>query len=430
MSDSLDILCHFINGGAWKESEYVDAGIPVVKVSNLKRDQIQLDQTDYLSIEGAKKYVKNLLKKDDLVIATVGSHPSLESSAAGRATIIPQSIQGYLLNQNAVCVRSKNTNKLDQQYLGYLAKTKTFEGFIQNRGKGAANQMRIPIGAIKSFVPNLPKITTQRKIASILSAYDDLIENNLKRIKLLEELAQITYEEWFVTRRIQGNQINDSYIDTVRMEELVSDYMNGGWGKEEVVGNYTEEAYVIRGTDMPDISYGNFSGLPLRFHTKSNLKPRRLKPGDISIEMSNGNIGNVGRSFLFDGSLDAALSKPIMCASFCKMLRPKSLELGYIIDLHLKYIHRTDKMLVYKSQGANGINNFRFEDMIADEELFIPKNEYYDQFVEPVKNIYNLISNLRIQISLLKEARDILLPRLMTGMIDVEKITIEKPETV
>lgn len=317
-------------------------------------------------------------------------------------------------------------DKVDLRYLYYRLlpaglETMNSDAAVPGLNRTAAINHRI------SIFEDLP---TQRKIASILSAYDDLIENNLKRIKLLEELAQITYEEWFVTRRIQGNQIKDSDIETLRMEELVSDYMNGGWGKEEVEGNYTEKAYVIRGTDMPDISFGNFSGLPLRFHTKSNLKPRRLKPGDISIEMSNGNIGNVGRSFFFDGSLDAALSKPIMCASFCKMLRPKSLELGYIIDLHLKYIHRTDMMLVYKSQGANGINNFRFEDMIADEELFIPQNEYYDQFVEPIKNIYSLISNLRIQISLLKEARDILLPRLMTGMIDVEKITIEKPATV
>ena len=313
----------------------------------------------------------------------------------------------------------------DSDFIYYLSKTYFFWQNAVNSMVGASGRQRADAKFLSKVMVPYPPLGAQRKIASILSAYDDLIENNLKRIKLLEELAQITYEERFVTRMINGNQIKDSDIETLRMEELVSDYMNGGWGKEEVEGNYTEQAYVIRGTDMPDISFGNFSGLPLRFHTKSNLKPRRLKPGDISIEMSNGNIGNVGRSFFFDGSLETALSIPIMCASFCKMLRPKSLELGYIIDLHLKYIHRTDTMLVYKSQGANGINNFRFEDMIADEELFIPQNEYYELFVEPIKNIYNLISNLRIQISLLKEARDLLLPRLMTGMIDVEKTTTE-----
>lgn len=389
--------------------------IPFIGLEHIEKDFLHLNSIG--STEDVRSD-KTVFKKGDILFGTLR----------------PYFRKVWKASFNGVCstditvLRSKDVSELDQTFLFYFIANQSFIDFST-----AFAQEQRPRVNWKDLVRrpfHLPNFPTQRKIASILSAYDDLIENNLKRIKLLEELAQITYEEWFVTRRINGNQIKDSDIETLRMEELVSDYMNGGWGKEEVEGNYTEEAYVIRGTDMPDISFGNFSGLPLRFHTKSNLKPRRLKPGDISIEMSNGNIGNVGRSFFFDGSLDAALSKPIMCASFCKMLRPKSLELGYIIDLHLKYIHRTDKMLVYKSQGANGINNFRFEDMIADEELFIPKNEYYDHFVEPIKNIYNFISNLRIQISLLKEARDILLPRLMTGMIDVEKITIEKPATV
>ncbi|MEQ8551831.1 MAG: restriction endonuclease subunit S [Cyclobacteriaceae bacterium] len=278
--------------------------------------------------------------------------------------------------------------------------------------------------SIKVQVPENKQ--TQRKIASILSAYDNLIENNLKRIKLLEELAQITYEEWFTSRRINGKTVPDESIVLNRLIDLTGEYMNGGWGKEEIEEKYTKEAYVIRGTDMPDIASGNFAQIPLRFHTESNLKPRKLRFGDISIEMSNGNIGNVGRSFFFDGSLDKVLKKPFMCASFCKMLRPKTVDEAFIIDLHLKYIHRSNKMLVYKSQGANGINNFRFEDMINDEEIFVPQGEYYQALVDPIKANYELTSNLRIQISLLKEARDILLPRLMTGMIDVEQINIKE----
>lgn len=219
----------------------------------------------------------------------------------------------------------------DSDFIYYLSKTYFFWQNAVNSMVGASGRQRADAKFLSKVEVPFPPLPAQRKIASILSTYDDLIENNLKRIKLLEELAQITYEEWFTTRTISGKQVQDSNIEIVRMEELIADYMNGGWGKEEIEGNYTEKAYVIRGTDMPDISYGNFSGLPLRFHTANNLEPRKLLKGDISIEMSNGNIGNVGRSFFFDGSLEQTLGCPIMCASFCKMLRPKSLEYAYII---------------------------------------------------------------------------------------------------
>ena len=81
-------------------------------------------------------------------------------------------------------------------------------------------------------------------------------------------------------------------------------------------------------------------------------------------------------------------------------------------------------MLVYKSQGANGINNFRFEDMVNDEVISIPNGIHLIKLTEVFKSIYSEKSNLTIQIKLLKEARDILLPRLMTGMIDTDDMDI------
>jgi len=169
---------------------------------------------DYLSIEGAKKYAKNLLNQYDLIVATVGSHPNLINSAAGRTISVPQSLQGYLLNQNAVCIRTKDNDVLFQPYLRYIGETDFFRAYIQARGKGAANQMRIAIGEIKEFPINLPELDIQKKIAAILSAYDDLIENNLKRIKLLEEMAQIIYEEWFVRLKFPDHETTPTNSET------------------------------------------------------------------------------------------------------------------------------------------------------------------------------------------------------------------------
>ncbi|MFS0576422.1 restriction endonuclease subunit S [Sporosarcina sp. 179-K 3D1 HS] len=197
-------LCDFINGGAWTEKEYVATGIPVLKVSNFKPSGFLLEDVSNLPYRSLEKYKKHLLQKGDMIIATVGSHPNLVNSAAGRSCVITDEVTGYLLNQNAVCVRTLDSDVLDQRYLVYLGKSFYFQHYIQSRGRGAANQMRIAIGAIKEYEFDLPDIETQQRIADILTTYDDLIENNQKQIKLLEEAAMRLYKEWFVNLRFPG----------------------------------------------------------------------------------------------------------------------------------------------------------------------------------------------------------------------------------
>ena len=204
MKYKLDDVCIFINGGAWSDKEYVNKGLPVLKVTNCKSKGFEIDDIDYLPISSSQLYAKNKLVKGDIVIATVGSHPNLVDSTAGRSCIVSSIVEGFYLNQNAVCIRTKDSNILDQKYLGYLTKYRLFQHYIQMRGKGAANQMRIAIGAIKSFEFDFPDIDTQRRIGNILSSYDALIEINQRQIKLLEEAAQRLYKEWFVNLRFPG----------------------------------------------------------------------------------------------------------------------------------------------------------------------------------------------------------------------------------
>lgn len=211
---TLGELCSFVNGGAWSDSDYCHTGIPVLKVSNCKNSGFSLSEISYLSHDLREKYKQNKLQIDDIIIATVGSHPQMVESAAGRSCIVTHEVVGYYLNQNAVCIRTVNPSVLDQKYLFYLSKTKKFMHYIQNRGKGAANQIRIAIGAIKDYTLELPRIVEQRRIVAILSAYDDLIENNQKQIKLLEEAAQRLYKEWFVDLRFPGWE-NTKIVDGV-----------------------------------------------------------------------------------------------------------------------------------------------------------------------------------------------------------------------
>ncbi len=337
-----------------------------------------------------------------------------DTAILGMPACFPDSVIGFIPDET----------KVDVKFIKYYFDL--FQKVFQQISQGAAQDNLSAEKLLRLKIPT-PPLPIQKKIGTILSAYDDLIENNLKRIKLLEEMAQITYEEWFLHQRIGNKHISDDEFENCLLNTLISDYKNGGWGKEEPDTAYTSEAFVIRGTDIPDLRAGNYDTLPLRFHTPGNLSARKLLTGDICIEISNGNINNIGRSFYFDESLESQLGKDVICASFCKLLRPLNFHLSYLIDIHLKYIHQNNQMLVYKSQGANGINNFQFENMISEELLPVPNGKALDEIIASFHSIYKAVSTLRRQNHLLKEARDILLPRLMTGMIDVEQLVLPEP---
>lgn len=412
-------LSSFRNGLNFKHDSY-GKGCQIIGVSDFGDRLIP----DYQSLSeiNTDGIVKDddYLKKGDIVFVRSNGNKNL----VGRSMFINES--NRKLVYSGFCIRARiNSERACPEFYAYFFRTTLFRQLI-SQAAGGANIQNLNQGMLSRAIVPLPPVQTQQKIASILSAYDDLIENNLKRIKLLEEIAQRTYEEWFVHRTISGTVISDDKFDVIPLEELVEDYMNGGWGKDNCEGSFTSEAYVIRGTDIPDILQGTLSSIPLRYHSEKNLAPRTLQYGDIVIEMSNGNINSVGRSYFFDSSISKYLRKPFMCASFCKMLRPKP-AFATLIALHLKYIHATNNMLIYKSQGANGINNFQFENMLSEEELFIPKRKLLDAFTKKIERILTLASNLRLQNVYLKEARDILLPRLMSGEIDVEKMKENEP---
>lgn len=383
-----------------KSNHYIsNDGIPLLKISDL------IKNTETLFVR--KNIPKQFLVYEDEIIY----------SRTGQVGLAFMGRKGVVYNN---CFKVIPKEDVYSKFLYCLLNMPHYRSIARSLATGAA-QPDLNHDAFKSIKIQLPHLPIQKKIAKILSAYDDLIENNLKRIKLLEELAQITYEEWFLYRRINGEIIGDDKICPTPIENMISGYRNGGWGKEEPEGNYTAEAFVIRGTDIPDIRNGKFTRVPYRYHTLSNFQSRQLKIGDIVMEMSNGNIKNVGRSLYFDEGIKEYLGDVAMCASFCKMMRPKKQEHSYLIDQHIKYIHRNNQMLVYKSQAANGINNFRFEDMIKDESINIPEGKILDLITNRLGNYYKAISTFRKQIHFLSEARDILLPRLMTGMIDVEE---------
>ncbi|WOX04714.1 restriction endonuclease subunit S [Microbulbifer pacificus] len=201
-------VAEFQNGGAWNESAYSDSGVKVVRVTNCKNGTIDLDACKFLPEELFDKYARHELKVGDVVVATVGSHPTQPKSVVGRASVVPNSANGALLNQNAVRLRA-NGDYLDQAFLRQIVQADTFKQYIAAHARGAASQVRMSIELLKKFPVYMPSLPIQGRIAGVLSAYDDLIENNSRRIEILEEMVRRLYEEWFVHFRFPGHESMD-----------------------------------------------------------------------------------------------------------------------------------------------------------------------------------------------------------------------------
>ena len=395
----LGTTCDFINGGAWSDKEYVSLGIPVLKVSNFKPMGFSIDDINYLPLKSAEKYEKNKLLLNDVIIATVGSHPNLQDSAAGRSCVVNSLVVGFFLNQNAVCVRTKNNNILDQRYLGFLAKTQNFLHYIQSRGRGAANQMRIAIGAIKEYEFILPPIAVQRRIADILSAYDDLIENNRKQIKLLEEAAQRLYKEWFVDLRFPGHE-----------HTRIVDGVPEGWKKESL----SAIADVTMG-QSPKSEFYNHIGEGLPFHQGVGTYGTRFVKND-TYSTSYTRIAEAG-SILFSvrapvGRLNLTENR-IAIGRGIAALNHKSGFQSFLFYM-LKERFFKDNLV-----GNGSIFASISKDELLKQQFMIPLKDIMEQYDEAARNIDDKISAASKQVELLTHARDRLLPKLMSEKVEV-----------
>lgn len=382
-------LCHFINGGAWSDKEYVSYGIPVIKVTNCKPSGFELTNISYLPYAFEKKYIQNRLQLYDLIIATVGSHPNLENSAAGRTIIVNSLVEGFYLNQNAVCVRSKDNEILDQKFLGYYSKYYLFKNYIQMKGRGAANQMRIAISSIKEYPMPLLPIFNQRRIAEILSRYDSLIENYQKQIKLLEESAQRLYKEWFVDLRFPGHE-NTKFVDGVPE----------GWEKiclGELVcfkrGKTITKKEIIEG-NIPVVAGGIE---PAYYCNKSNTRNRV-----VTISASGANAGYTRMYF------------EKIWASDCSFI-----DCSMTNYFHFVYCYLIANKIAIDNLQKGAAQPHVYPKDINALALCCPHNDILDSFESKISYYFDLISSLQKQIHKLTEARDRLLPKLMSVKIEV-----------
>lgn len=399
--------------------EYQEDGVLFLRSKNINPFRLDLNDVRYIPKGFHHKIRKSALKAGDVVVVRTG-YP-------GTSCVIPNDL-GETNCSDLVIVRPGKG--LDSHFLCYYLNSSYGKGFIQGALVGAAQQ-HFNIGVARKLPVPHPPITEQKEIVSVLSAYDELIELNNRRIALLEQTAEQLYKEWFVRLRFPGyaqTKVRKGVPEGWKVKNirsLVDFYIGGGWGAETSDATHNMPAYVIRGTDIPNLRKGDLNKGIYRYHKPSNLKKRLLKPCDIVFEVSGGSKGQpLGRNVLLSEKLISGFENKVMCASFCKLIRPnKEIVSPYLLAGFLELYHNTGVVGTFQVQST-GISNYQFEAFLDAQTLLVPSKNIQQMFESKVKPIRDQIYLLGDHNQTLRRTRDLLLPRLISGQLSVAEAEI------
>ena len=394
---------------------------PYIRARDIKNGRINTDDLIYLDDSTFAKIKKYIIEENDIAITIVGA-------SIGDIGFATKEVNGFNLTENAVRLTNFKDN-VSSQYLFYLLVQNQYKEFMQTIAGGAA-QPKLGIYKIQRIKVQLPSLPTQQKIASILSAYDNLIQNYKKQIEALQTAASDLYKEWFVRFRFPGYKnvdMKDSYIGKIpktfevkKQNEVIKDYIGGGWGEDEQSEQFSIEAAVVRGADFPEFTNGDITTCPVRYHKVSNYNSRIIEPENIVLEVSGGTQEQpVGRTVIVSKERLKRFNNKLICASFCKLIKlNKSIISPLFYYYWMQFVYDTRVIDRYQLQST-GIINFKFEYFLRKGDVLLPPKDLMDSFESKVKIIHSKIEKHAIGIENLTQQRDLLLPRLMSGKIDI-----------
>jgi len=293
----------------------------------------------------------------------------------------------------------------DSDFVYYLSCTDTIRDPAVKSMVGASGRQRADKTVVDNVQVIAPDLPQQKQIAGILSTYDDLIENNTKRIKILEQTAQAIYKEWFIFFRFPGHE-------KVKMIDSKTDFgkIPDGW----TVGKLSDLAAITMG-QSPSSDFYNEVGEGLPFHQGvtnfgsrfpvttifSTEGMRKAAAGDIlfSVRAPVGRINVTDRNLIIGRGLAA--------------LKSVSGHQSFLL-YNLKHLFQTENLIgggaIFASVTKDDLNNF---------PVIIPDIKMIEKFELIVHPIDQLILNISHELSVLRSSRDFLLPKLITGEIRV-----------
>ncbi|HBG43712.1 MAG TPA: restriction endonuclease subunit S [Firmicutes bacterium] len=378
-------VCKGIYDGPHATPPVSDSGAVFLGIPNFQNGRLDLSEIRYISEKDLPKWTKRVVPKPSDIVFSYEATLNLYA-------IIPEGFRGCLGRRMALI--RVDSDKAYHKFLYYYFYSPAWRAVVAGNTVLGATVDRIPLIRFPSFEVELPPIEIQHRIADILSAYDDLIENNQKQIKLLEEAAQRLYKEWFVDLRFPGYE-----------DAKISDGVPDGWKKctLDTLGGFSRGKALTKADTMEGDIPVVAGGLePAYFHNAAIT--------EVPVITVSGSGANAGFTRMYYQKI---------WASDCSYIDSYKTENIFFIYCFLK----CNKNTMDNLQKGSAQPHVYAKDINA-LPLFVPTDGLLQLFKSQVTPVYSLIANHTSSIEKLRQARDRLLPKLMSGEIKYKEVPI------
>ena len=394
----LEDVCISITDGDHQSLPLTENGIPFIVIADINSiNRVEFEKARYVSHDYYEKLdEKRKPRKGDVLLTIKGSF--------GIPVYVDTDTPFVFQRDIAIL---KCNEKINSLFLFYYMKTREFYLYVDSVAIGAA-QRAITLKMLKNTIITIPCLEKQNKIVELLIPYDNLIENNQKQIKLLEEAAQRLYKEWFVDLRFPG------YEDV----EIV-DGVPEGWKKQKI----TEFGEIITGK-TPSTAKTQYYGGTIPFVKIPDMH-NCIYPITTEVTLTNEGANTQVNKFVPKNSIMVSCIATVGLVNIAVELCQTNQQINSIVlnkkeDLYFVFFAMKRLKVLLEGVGSNGatmtnVNKTKFGDL----EILYPTEKLckaYYEFCEPIfKNIYSLsVSSNKVS-----QVRDFLLPRLMNGEIGV-----------
>ena len=403
-------------------SDYVEAGTAVINVRNIGFGDIKPDKLEYIADDTVMRLSSHLLRCQDIVFGRKG--------AVERHVFIRDKQSSWF--QGSDCLRLRlNSSSVEPQFVSYHCLTEIHKAWIMSQCSHGATMASLNQDIIGRIELRLPPLSTQRKIAAVLSTYDDLIENNTRRIQILEEMAQALYREWFVHFRFPGHE-------TSGMVESEMGLIPEGWKPVPII----TAADVLRGRSYKGTELVDQGGVPflnlkciardggfrydgVKRYAGSFKDTQTAKAGDIIMAVTD---MTQERRLVARAARVPKLSEiqAVFSMDLVKVAPKADISGEYLLGT-LRYTNFADEV----KQHANGANVLHLNPERIEAFLFpLAPLPFRDLFAFHARPMFAECDVLEQKNQCLRQTRDLLLPKLISGEVDVAELDIVTKEAV
>lgn len=380
-------------------SEYVDLGTPIINVRNIGLGDVRSADLEFVNSAKAAELDRHRLQAGDIVFGRKG--------AVERHALIGPTTDGWI--QGSDCIRLRlHSETYRPRFASIAMRTPWHQRWMQNLCSFGAIMHSLNqeiVGLIE-----LPAIgvDTQDRIIDAISPFDDLIENNRWRIEILEEMARLLYREWFVHFRFAG------YEDVELVDSSLGPIPKS-WGETRLA----EACSLVMG-QSPKSEYYNDIGEGLPFHQGVSDFGHRF-PTHTKWTTVDKRVAEAG-DILF--SVRAPVGRINVAPD--RLVVGRGLSAIRALDEHQNFLlmQLKDKFAVEDSIGGGTIFNAVTRKDMESIVLLRPTSSVVEEFEAVVAPMADLVANFSRQIIALQEARDLLLPRLVSGKLDVSELDL------